>query len=270
MFQEATDDERNPMLLDGKVCVITGLGPGLGRELAVLFAQEGATVVIGSRTEAYVAEVAAEIEAAGGRVLGVPTDITDRSQCERILQAASDAYGGIDVVLQNGFTTPPFELFPDTDLAGWRRAMDVNLWGTLELCQAAVPHLRARGGGSIVIVSSMITRKVLPLQGGYAISKGALNTAVQVMARELGPDHIRVNSIVPGWMMGPSVDGYFAMMEAAGTPRDELYSQIASNIALGVIPTDDVCARAALFLASDLSTMVTGAAIDVNGGEVFH
>jgi NAD(P)-dependent dehydrogenase (short-subunit alcohol dehydrogenase family) len=148
--------------------------------------------------------------------------------------------------------------------------MDVNLWGTLELCQAAVPHLKARGGGSIVIVGSMIMRKVLPLQGGYAISKGALHTAMQVMARELGQHRIRVNSIVPGWMMGPSVEGYFTMMEAMGKSRDELYAEIASNMALGVIPTDDECARAALFLASDLSVMVTGAGIDVNGGEVFH
>ena len=258
------------MLLQDKVCVITGLGPGLGREISVLFAQEGASVVIGSRTESYVAEVAAEIEAAGGRVLGVPTDITDRAQCERILQAAADTFGGVDVVLQNGFATPPFELFVDTDLAGWRRAMDVNLWGTLELAQAAVPHLTQRGGGTIVIVGSMIMRNVLPLQGGYAISKGALNTAMQVLARELGQYKIRVNSVVPGWMMGPSVDFYFEMMEEMGKPREELYAEIASKISLGVIPTDDECARAALFLASDLSVMVSGASIDVNGGEVFH
>jgi NAD(P)-dependent dehydrogenase (short-subunit alcohol dehydrogenase family) len=258
------------MLLEDKVVVITGLGPGLGREISVLFAQEGASVVIGSRTAAYVEEVAAEIAAAGGTVVGVPTDITDRSQCERILQTAADAFGGVDVVLQNGFATPPFEMFEATDLAGWRHAMDVNLWGTLELAQASVPHLKARGGGSIVVVGSMIMRNVLPLQGGYAISKGALNTAVHVLARELGQHKIRVNSVVPGWMMGPSVDFYFQMMEDAGKPRDELYAEIASNISLGVIPTDDECARAALFLASDLSVMVTGAAIDVNGGEVFH
>lgn len=258
------------MLLQDKVCVITGLGPGLGREISVLFAREGASVVVGSRTEAYVAEVAAEIEAAGGKVVGVPTDITDRAQCERILQTAVESFGGVDVVLQNGFATPPFEMFGDTDLAGWRRAMDVNLWGTLELAQASVPHLKARGGGTIVIVGSMIIRNVLPLQGGYAISKGALNTAVHVLARELGQHRIRVNSVVPGWMMGPSVDVYFQMMEQAGKPRDELYAEIASNMSLGVIPTDDECARAALFLASDLSVMVSGASIDVNGGEVFH
>ncbi|GMU79598.1 MAG: putative short-chain dehydrogenase/reductase [Acidimicrobiia bacterium] len=257
-------------LLEGKVAVVTGLGPGLGRELAVLFAREGAAVVVGARTVPYVDEVTQEIAGAGGSVVGVPTDITDRDQCERILATAVDEFGGLDVVVQNGFASPPFVMFEDADLDAWRRTMDVNLWGSLQLAQAAVPHLKARGGGSIVLVGSMIIRKVLPLQGGYAISKGALNTAVQLLARELGRYRIRVNSIVPGWMMGPSVEGYFDMMDAQGKPRDALYSEIASNIALGVIPTDDECARAALFLASDLSVMVTGASIDVNGGEVFH
>lgn len=194
------------MLLEDKVVVVTGLGPGLGREIALLFAREGAAVVVGARTAATVDTVAGEIVAAGGRAVGIPTDITDRVQCERILETASDTFGGVDVVLQNGFAAPRFELFEDTDLARWRRAMDVNLWGTLELAQASVPHLVHRGGGSIVVVGSMIVRNVLPLQGGYAISKGALNTAVQVLARELGPHKIRVNSVVPGWMMGPSVE----------------------------------------------------------------
>jgi len=258
------------MLLQDKVVVITGIGPGLGREVAVLFAREGASLVIGARTEAYVEEVRAEIADAGGQVVGVPTDITDRSQCNRIVQTAVDTFGGLDVVLQNAFAAPRFQLFEDTKLDRWRRAMDVNLWGSLELAQAAVPHLKARGGGSIVFVNSMIARKPLPTQGGYVVSKGALNTAAQVLALELGPHKIRVNSIFPGWMIGPSLDGYFEYMESQGRPRDELYAEIASQIPLGVIPTDDECARAALFLASDLSVMVTGAGIDVNGGEVFH
>ena len=258
------------MLLKDKVALITGIGPGLGRELALLFAQEGARLAIGARTESYVESVRAEIADAGGEVVAVPTDITDRAQCERIVHTAVDTYGGLDVVLQNAFLSPPFELFEDVDLKWWRRAMDVNLWGSLDLAQASIAPLKARGGGSIVFVNSMIARKVLPTQGGYATSKGALSTAAQVLARELGRYKIRVNSIFPGWMIGPSVEWYFGYMESQGTPRDELYAEIASNISLGVIPTDDECARAALFLASDLSVMVTGAGIDVTGGEVFH
>jgi NAD(P)-dependent dehydrogenase (short-subunit alcohol dehydrogenase family) len=257
------------MLLEDKVAVITGIGPGLGRELAVQFAREGAAVAIGARTESYLEEVRDEIAADGGRVVAVPTDIADRAHCERIVAAAVDAFGGVDVVVQNAFAVPPFALFEDADLDTWKRALDVTLWGSLDLAQAAVPSLKARGGGSIVFVNSMIMRKPLPYQGGYATSKGALLTAAQVLARELGRYRIRVNSILPGWMLGPSVDVYFEMMEAQGKPREELYSEIASNIALGVIPTDEECVGAAMFLASDLASMVTGQTIDVNGGEVF-
>ena len=223
------------MLLENKVAVITGIGPGLGRELAVQFAREGAAVAIGARTESYLEEVRKEVEDNGGRVVAVP----------------------------------PFARFEDADLATWKKAMDVTVWGSLNLAQAALPSFKARGGGSIVFVNSMIMRKPLPFQGGYATTKGALLTAAQVLARELGRYRIRVNSILPGWMMGPSVDVYFEMMEAQGKPKEELYAEIASNIALGVIPTDEECVGAAIFLASDLASMVTGQTIDVNGGEVF-
>jgi NAD(P)-dependent dehydrogenase (short-subunit alcohol dehydrogenase family) len=257
------------VLLENKVAVITGIGPGLGRELAVQFAREGAAVVIGARTESYLEEVRKEIDADGGRVVAVPTDIADRAHCEQIVAAAVDAFGGVDSIVQNGFYSPAFEVFENADLDDWKRAMDVNLWGSLNLAQAAIPSLKERGGGSIVFVNSMIMRKVLPFQGGYATSKGALMTAAQVLARELGQYRIRVNSIVPGWMMGPSVEWYFQYMEEQGKPKDELYAEIAANISLGVIPTDEECAGAALFLASDLASMVTGQTVDVNGGEVF-
>jgi NAD(P)-dependent dehydrogenase (short-subunit alcohol dehydrogenase family) len=259
------------VLLDNKVAIVTGIGPGLGREIAVQFAREGAAVVLGARTEPYLEEVRAEIEDAGGRAFAVKTDIADRADCDRIVETAHDAFGGLDVIVQNGYVAPAFKMFEDVDLDEWRVAMDVNFWGTLQLAQAAIPELKARGGGSMIFVNSMIVRKVLPLQGGYAASKGALMTATQVLARELGQYKIRVNSLVPGWMWGPAVEGYFSYMEKEfGRSHDDLYSEVTANIALGVIPPDEECARGALFLASDLSSTVTGQAIDVNGGEVFH
>ena len=117
----------------------------------------------------------------------------------------------------------------------------------------------------------MIVRKILPLQGGYAVSKAALMTAAQVLAKELGPYGIRVNSIVPGWMWGPSVEGYFKMMEKqTGKTVKASYDEIASAMPLGEIPPDEDCANAALFFASEMSRVITGQALDVNGGEVFH
>lgn len=259
------------MLLKDKTAIVSGVGPGLGKEIALAFAREGADVALGARTESYLEEVRGEIEALGRRAVVSRTDITDRGECDALVQAAVDAFGHLDVLVHNAFAPDAFQLFEDVDLAAWRHIMDVNLFGSLQLTQAAIPHMKSRGAGSIVFVNSMIIRKVLPLQGGYATSKGALMTAAQVLAKELGPHGIRVNSIVPGWMWGPSVEMYFQMQEAqTGRSVQEHYDEIASQIVLGEIPPDDDCANAAVFFASDLSRVITGQSLDVNGGEVFH
>jgi NAD(P)-dependent dehydrogenase (short-subunit alcohol dehydrogenase family) len=259
------------MLLNDKVGIVSGVGPGLGREIALAFAREGAAVVLGARTESYLDTVRADIEGRGGRAAAAATDITDATQCEQLVDTARDAFGRVDVLVHNAFAPDVFQPFDTVDLDAWRHIMDVNLFGSLQLTKAAIPTMKAQGGGSIVFVNSMIVRKILPLQGGYATSKGALLTAAQVLAKELGPHHIRVNSIVPGWMWGPSVQGYFRMMETqTGRTSQDQYDEIAAQIPLGEIPPDEDCANAAVFFASDLSSVVTGQALDVNGGEVFH
>ncbi|MCJ7438527.1 MAG: SDR family oxidoreductase [Acidimicrobiia bacterium] len=263
--------ERNKMLLKDKRCIVSGVGPGLGKEIALAFAREGADVALGARTESYLEEVKNEVEALGRRAVFARTDITDQAQCDGLAKACVDRFGGIDVLVHNAFAPDVFQLFEDVDLAAWRQIMDVNLFGSLQLTKSVIPTMKAQGGGSIVFVNSMIIRKVLPLQGGYTTSKGALMTAAQVLAKELGPYKIRVNSIVPGWMWGPSVEGYFKMMERqTGKSVQESYDEIASQITLGEIPPDDDCANAAVFFASDMSSVITGQALDVNGGEVFH
>jgi NAD(P)-dependent dehydrogenase (short-subunit alcohol dehydrogenase family) len=259
------------MLLKDKVGIVSGVGPGLGKEIALAFAREGADLVLGARTESYLSEVQTEIEGLGRRARYAPTDITDQAQCDGLVQTAIDEFGRVDVLVNNAFAPDVFQLFEDVDLDAWRRIVDVNLFGSLQLTKSVIPVMKDQGGGSIVFVNSMIVRKILPLQGGYATSKGALLTAAHVLAKELGPHKIRVNSIVPGWMWGPSVQGYFKLMEKqTGKPVQDQYDEIASQIALGLIPTDDDCANAAVFFASDLSSVITGQALDVNGGEVFH
>jgi len=259
------------MLLKDKVAIVSGVGPGLGKEIALAFAREGADVALGARTESYLREVQGDIESLGRRAVYAPTDITDQAQCDRLVQETVDALGRVDVLVHNAFAPDAFQLFEDVDLAAWRHIMDVNLFGSLQLTKPVIPHMKEQGGGSIVFVNSMIIRKVLAYQGGYATSKGALMTAAQVLAKELGPHGIRVNSIVPGWMWGPSVEGYFAMQEkTTGKSVQEQYDEVASQIALGEIPPDDDCANAAVFFASDLSSVITGQSLDVNGGEVFH
>jgi NAD(P)-dependent dehydrogenase (short-subunit alcohol dehydrogenase family) len=257
-------------LLAGKVCVVSGVGPGLGRQAARALAAHGADVVLAARREANLEEVLAEVTGLGARGLAVPTNIVDPDACAALMAAAADEFGGIDVVVNNAFRSDVFQSFEDVDLAIWRKIMEVNLFGSLQMTKAALPHLRTRGGGSVVNVASMVTRQPQPAQGGYAISKGALLTATRVLAYELGPSNIRVNAVVPGWMAGPSVDMYIEMTSSGrGVPAQEVIDELNARVPLGRIPSDADVAGAIVYLASDLSAAMTGQALDTNGGEIF-
>ena len=258
------------MLLKDKVAVVSGVGPGLGKEIALALVREGASVVMGARTESYLSELADEIDGAGGQVAFAPTDITDVEQCRRLVRTAVDRFGRVDALVNNAFAPDAFQLFEDVDLDKWRRIFEVNVFGSLQLTQEVIGQMKAQGGGSIVFINSMVIRKILPNQGGYAASKGALMTAAQVLAKELGPHHIRVNSVVPGWMWGASVEGWFHHRAKKGPSVQEQYDAVAKDIPLGLIPPDRDCANAVVFFVSDLAAVVTGQALDVNGGEVFH
>ena len=127
------------MLLKDKRCIVSGLGPGLGKEIAMAFAREGADVALGARTESYLEEVQGEIEAMGRRAVHVRTDITDQAQCDALAGACVDAFGGIDVLVHNAFAPDVFQLFEDVDLAAWRHIVDVNLFGSLQLTKSVHP-----------------------------------------------------------------------------------------------------------------------------------
>jgi NAD(P)-dependent dehydrogenase (short-subunit alcohol dehydrogenase family) len=257
-------------LLSGKVCVVSGVGPGLGRQAALALAAHGADVVLAARREANLEAVLGEVTSLGARALAVPTNIVDPDACAALMAAAADEFGGVDVVVNNAFRTDVFPSFEDADLTNWRKIMEVNLFGSLQVTKAALPHLRERGGGSVVNVASMVTRQPQPAQGGYAISKGALLTATRVLAFELGPSNIRVNAVVPGWMAGPSVDIYIEMTSSGrGVPAQEVVDELNARVPLGRIPSDADVAGAIVYLASDLSVAMTGQALDTNGGEIF-
>ena len=257
-------------LLSGKVCVVSGVGPGLGRQAALALAAHGADVVLAARQQARLDEVLGEVTALGARGTTVPTNIVDPDACTTLMAAAAEEFGGIDVVVNNAFRADVFQSFEDVDLSVWRKIMDVNLFGSLQMTKAALPFLRERGGGSIVNVASMVTRQPQPLQGGYAVSKGALLTATRVLAYELGPSNIRVNAVVPGWMAGPSVDMYIEMTSSGrGVPPQEVIDELNARVPLGRIPSDADVSGAIVYLASDLSAAMTGQALDTNGGEIF-
>ena len=259
------------MLLENKIVIVSGIGPGLGMELSTLCAQEGAQgVVLAARTAAKLEQAEAEIAALGlgTRVLKVPTDITNVEQCQALADATVAEFGRIDCLINSAFDPCVYDPIDEAKLDDWRFTMDVNFYGTMSLTQACVRHMKQSGGGSVVMIATMVERKPMPLQGGYAASKAALHAATKHLALELGGDKIRFNSCNMGWMWGPNVQGYIAGQAAAtGVSEDQLVAQICANIPLGFIPEDGDCAKAAIFFASDYSRVITGAALDVNGGE---
>jgi NAD(P)-dependent dehydrogenase (short-subunit alcohol dehydrogenase family) len=261
-------------LLDGSVAIVSGVGPGLGQANARALAREGATVVLAARSADYLDSMAAEIAAAGGRALAVPTNITDRAQCDALIARTVDTFGRLDVLVNNAFRSSLFQSFEHADLAKWRKIYDVNVWGALELTQAAVPALKDAaqrfGDASIVFILSMSQRKIRADEIDYASSKGALHTAVQGLAYELGPAKVRVNAVAPGWIGGPNVEMYLGWMATdRGVDPSVVRSEREAEIPLREIPPQDDIANAVVFFASRWSRVITGQTLDVNGGEYF-
>jgi NAD(P)-dependent dehydrogenase (short-subunit alcohol dehydrogenase family) len=255
------------MLLEGKVAIVSGLGPGMGRDISLALAREGADIVMAARREKRMSRVAEEVEALGRRVLCVPTDITAAEDCDRLAARARDEMGRVDVLVNNAFQDGDFSSFEDADLDAWRATFEVNLFGTLRLTQAVLPHLKEQDDSRIVMINTMSTQLIEPNFGAYAASKSALATATKTLARELGRYGVRVNGIHPGYIWGSSVEWYLNhLAEENGTTFDDEYARIADKICLGYIPSSEEIAGTVVFLASALSKPVTGQSISVNGG----
>jgi NAD(P)-dependent dehydrogenase (short-subunit alcohol dehydrogenase family) len=259
------------MLLEGRIAIVSGIGPGLGRDAALALAREGADLALGARSAERLESVAKEVTALGRRVLALPTDITRQDDCRRLVERTREAFGGIDVLVNNAFHPGTYVPIEKAQLEAWREPFEVNVLGSLRLAREVVPAMRERGRGSIVMVNSMIVREALATMGSYAASKAALLAATQTLARELGPDRIRVNSVVPGYIWGPSLEGWFRHQAAErGIDPQQVYDEVASRIALGRIPDSEEIAGAVVFFASELSRAITGQSLDVNGGQIFH
>lgn len=257
------------MLLKDKVVVVSGIGPGLGVKLAIEAAREGARgVVVSARSADKLDDAEARIRKLGvkAEVLKQVCDITQRAQCDALADAAAKRFGTVDALVNSAFFHGDMDYASTANLDDWRAVIETNLLGTLRLTQATVPHMGR--GGAIVMINTMAVRKVPPLgEAGYAASKAALANSVKWLAKELGPKGIRVNSVHMGWMWGAPVEGYVNWQaQQNNIPVDTIKAQIAADIPLGHIPTDDDCAKAALFMASDYAAAVTGAALDANGG----
>jgi NAD(P)-dependent dehydrogenase (short-subunit alcohol dehydrogenase family) len=253
------------MLLRGKTAIITGAASlrGIGLATARRFAAEGAHVAIldidGPAGEA----AARSLEPAGGEPhLGLSLDVTDKQACIKAVEAVVAQFGQIDILINNAGVTQPVKLL-DITPEDWDRIQDVNLKGILFLSQAVIPYMRKRKCGSIACMSSVSAQRGGGIFGGphYSAAKAGVLGLAKAMAREFGPDGIRVNCVTPG-LIGTDI--------TAGKLTDEMRAKILEGIPLGRLGEAADVAGIYTFLASDLSAYVTGAVIDVNGGMLIH
>jgi NAD(P)-dependent dehydrogenase (short-subunit alcohol dehydrogenase family) len=258
------------MLLADKVIVVAGVGPGLGRSIAVRGARAGADVVLAARTPARLEEVAREVTALGRRGLAVPADLTDPEAAAQLAEAAVEAFGRVDTLVYNALAMPPIADLASVGLDAIQAGFDANVVAALRLTRLFIPALAA-SAGSVVMINSMVVRYSQRTMGPYKLAKAALLAMAQSLATELGPQGIRVNSVAPGHIWGDSLKWYFGYLASKrGVDVQAIYDETAAGIDLGRLPEPDEIADATLFLASDLARAITGQCLDVNCGEYHH
>jgi NAD(P)-dependent dehydrogenase (short-subunit alcohol dehydrogenase family) len=257
-------------LLAGTVVVVSGVGPGLGRSIALQSARAGADVVLAARTASRLDEVAKEVTSLGRRAVAIPADITDDESAARLADAALAAFGRVDTLVNNAFAMPPMTSLADADLGALQAAFDTNVIATLRLTRLFTAALAANRGSVVMINSAVLRHSRLPF-GGYKMAKSALLAVAQSLATELGPRGIRVNSVAPGYIWAGSLKWYFGYLaEQRGVDRQQIYDETAATTDLRALPEPDEVADAVVFLASSMARAITGQCLDVNSGEYHH
>jgi NAD(P)-dependent dehydrogenase (short-subunit alcohol dehydrogenase family) len=259
------------MILEDRTLVVSGVGTGLGREVARLALRDGARVVLAARTESVLKAAADELDPSGESVAYARTDIRSAEDCQALTALALARFGGIDAMVQVAAYEAAFGGLHDADLEKWRRAYETNVLGSLTLIRAIAPRMKSAGGGALVLIGSQSMYEQQLPHAGYAASKGALLSAMYYLAHELGADRIRVNMVVPSWMWGPPVQAFVKLRaKTEGRSEEAIVDEITSRIPLGEIVPDEDVAEAALFLASDRARCITGQTLMVNGGEMMR
>ncbi len=245
------------MLLEGKIAVVTGASRGIGRAIAETLAAEGATVVVNYQANAAAAEaVVSAITDKGGRALAVAADVSDTAAAERLIKTAIDAYGHIDIVVNNAGTTRDTLLLSMKE-EQWDVVLATNLKSVFNVCKAATrPMLRRKQGGRIINISSVSGIVGQPGQTNYAASKAGIIGFSKSLAKELGSRGITVNVVAPGFVLTDLT---------AGLP-DDLVQQTLGYIPLGRWGEAQEIAHAVAFLASDRASYITGEVLRVDGG----
>ena len=245
--------------LKDRVAIITGAGQGIGRAFAKAFAAAGAIAVIAERNEKTAAAVSAEIMKAGGQALAVTTDIADAASIDEMIEVVEDEYGRIDILVNNAaiFSTLQMRPFEQIPLDEWNEVLKINITGQMLCARAVLPAMRRAKWGRIINMSSGAVSLGRPGYLHYITSKAALIGMSRSMARELGPDGITVNAILPG--------AVFTEVERKTiTPTQK--ERIIAQQCIARAETPDDLVGTVLFLASEASAFVTGQAINVDGG----
>ncbi|MPY82198.1 MAG: SDR family oxidoreductase [Actinophytocola sp.] len=258
------------MLLRGKVVVVSGVGPGLGRSIALRSARQGADVVLAARTKSTLDAIADEVSALGRRAVTVPADITAEADAENLAEAAGSAFGRVDVLVNNAFAIPPLGDLADADLDAVRAGFETSSIAALRLTRLFTPALE-RAGGAVVMVNSMVLRHSQRGYGAYKMAKASLLALAQSLSSELGPRGVRVNSVAPGYIWADTLKWYFGYLaKKRGVSTEDVYAETAANSDLRKLPEPDEIADAVVFLASDMARAITGQCLDINCGEYHH
>lgn len=246
--------------LNGKVAVITGSSRGIGKAIALAYAQAGASVVVSSRKAEACEEVAASLRAAGHRAFAHPCHVGRKEDLENLVAATQAHFGPIDILVCNAATNPVYGTMAELTDEAFEKIMTANVKGTLWLCNMVVPQMAARGGGSVVLLSSIAGLRGSTTIGCYGMSKAAEAALARNLALEWGPSNVRVNAIAPGLI---ATDFARALIE-----DPERHARVTSRTPLRRIGRPEEIAGVALFLASNLSSYVTGQVLVADGGEM--
>jgi dehydrogenase/reductase SDR family member 4 len=253
-----TDGVARRFRLDGRVSVVTGASKGIGEAIARALAEAGARVVVSSRKQEAVDEVAHAIAAAGGEAIAVAANVGRLDEARALVDRAAAHFGGVDVVVNNAAANPVFGPVVDTDEAVFDKIMAVNVKGPLEVARRAYPLMKARGGGSVVNISSIGGVSPEPGLGLYSVSKSAVIMLTKVLAQEWGADNIRANVICPGLIKTKFSQTLWG--------DDRLLRHTLAQQPLQRIGVPEDVAGLALFLASDAAAYCTGGVYMVDGG----
>ena len=246
--------------LEGKVAIVTGASRGIGRALALGFAEAGADVTVAARNQAHLDAVALEIRSLGRRSLAVPTDVTDRSQIETLIDRTVEELGPLDILVNNAggtrFMAPIVSLRPD----GWDKTLRLNLDSVFHATQLGAQKMLEGDGGSIIQIASVAGIEGAQGLSFYSAAKGAVRLMTQAVAKELAESGVRVNTIAPGWI---ATDLNAMMWQDESTLRT-----MEQMIPMGRLGRPEEIVGPAIFLASDASSFVTGTTLVVDGGQL--